>query len=185
VAYAVRRTALEGVLVLEPQVFADDRGFLFESFNNRDFEAGTGVSATFVQDNHSRSKQGVLRGLHYQVRHAQGKLVRVVQGRVFDVAVNVKRDHPQYGQWIGVYLDSIENKQLWMPPGFAHGFVVLSETADLLYKTTDYYSPADERCIRWDDPTLAINWPMQCRPLLSAKDALAPSFAESTGYFIK
>jgi len=179
VTYAVRLTALEGVLVLEPIVFTDDRGLLFESFNKRDFEASTGVSATFVQDNHSRSKQGVLRGLHYQVRHAQGKLVRVVQGRVFDVAVNVKRDHPQCGQWIGVYLDSIENKQLWMPPGFAHGFLVLSETADLLYKTTDYYSPYDERSIRWDDPTLAIKWPIDKTPQLSVKDAQGMPFCNA------
>ncbi len=174
--YNVYPTALAGVLILEPRVFVDDRGFFYESFSQRDFEAATGLATTFVQDNHSHSKKGVLRGLHYQVDHVQGKLVRVTQGRVFDVAVNLKRDHPQFGKWAGVYLDSAHKQELWIPPGFAHGFLVLSDTADFLYKTTEYYSSQHERCIRWDDQTLAIDWPIERPPLLTAKDANAASF---------
>jgi dTDP-4-dehydrorhamnose 3,5-epimerase len=175
----VTRTAIADVLILEPRVFGDARGFFFESFNLRDFEAATGLrGVTFVQDNHSRSARGVLRGLHYQVPpHAQGKLVRVVRGAVFDVAVDIRPDSPTYGRWVGVELSESNHRQLWIPPGLAHGFLTLSDEADFLYKTTDYYSPAHERCIRWDDPTLAIEWPLGGRaPVLSEKDARGQPF---------
>jgi dTDP-4-dehydrorhamnose 3,5-epimerase len=175
----VTPTAIADVLILEPRVFGDARGFFFESFNQRDFEAATGLrGVTFVQDNHSRSARGVLRGLHYQVPpHAQGKLVRVVRGAVFDVAVDIRPDSPTYGRWVGVELSESNHRQLWIPPGLAHGFLTLSDEADFLYKTTDYYSPAHERCIRWDDPTLAIEWPLGGRaPVLSEKDARGQPF---------
>ena len=172
----VTPTALAGVLILEPKVFGDERGFFLESFNQQAFQAAAGNDITFVQDNHSRSMQGVLRGLHYQRDpHAQGKLVRVTQGSVFDVAVDIREGSPTYGQWVGVELSGQNNRQLWIPPGLAHGFLVTSESADFLYKTTGYYRPEAEGCIRWDDPTLAISWPLNGRsPTISAKDAAAP-----------
>ncbi|NWB48410.1 dTDP-4-dehydrorhamnose 3,5-epimerase [Pseudomonas gingeri] len=163
-------TRLPGVLILEPKVFGDERGFFYESFNARAFQAATGLDVTFVQDNHSRSQQGVLRGLHYQLENTQGKLVRVIAGEVLDVAVDIRRSSPHFGQWEAVHLSAENNRQLWIPEGFAHGFVVLSESAEFLYKTTDYYTPSAERCIRWDDPTLAIDWEFDGVPQLSAKD---------------
>jgi dTDP-4-dehydrorhamnose 3,5-epimerase len=166
----VIQTDLPGVLILEPKVFGDERGFFYESFNARAFAEATGLSREFVQDNHSRSQRGVLRGLHYQVQQAQGKLVRVTAGEVYDVAVDIRRDSPTFGRWIGVTLSAENKRQLWVPEGFAHGFLVLSEFAEFLYKTTDYYAPAHERCIRWDDPSLAIDWPHATAPQLSAKD---------------
>lgn len=177
--YTVTPTAIPEVLILEPQVFGDARGFFFESFNQRDFADKTGVDMPFVQDNHSKSAQGVLRGLHYQIQHPQGKLVRVVQGQVFDVVVDLRQSSPTLGQWVGMYLDTQKHQQLWVPPGFAHGFVVLSETAEFLYKTTDYWYPSHERSLRWDDPTVGIDWPMQGQPLLAAKDAAAALWAEA------
>ncbi|MGQ0708615.1 MAG: dTDP-4-dehydrorhamnose 3,5-epimerase [Rhodoferax sp.] len=165
-------TRIPEVLLLTPKVFGDERGFFFESFNQRVFAQCTGVDAPFVQDNHSRSVRGVLRGLHYQVQKPQGKLVRVVEGEVFDVAVDLRVGSPTYGQWDGVLLSAQNKQQLWVPPGFAHGFLVLSESAEFLYKTTDYYAPEHERCIAWNDPTLAIDWPLNGSvPALSAKDA--------------
>ena len=164
-------TAIDGVLILEPRLFGDARGFFTESYNRRVFAQLTRVDSDFVQDNHSRSARGVLRGLHYQVRQPQGKLVRVVRGAVFDVAVDIRRRSPTFGRWVGVELTADNHRQLWVPPGFAHGFMVLSETAEFLYKTTDYYAPVYERCIVWDDPDLAIDWPnIGMAPLLSAKD---------------
>lgn len=164
-------TALPEVLILEPQVFGDERGFFYESFNARRFAEATGVNREFVQDNHSRSARGVLRGLHYQLQQAQGKLVRVSAGEVYDVAVDVRRSSPNFGKWVGVHLSAENKRQLWVPEGFAHGFLVLSEYAEFLYKTTDYYAPAHERCIRWDDASLAIDWPLhELTPQLSAKD---------------
>lgn len=167
-------TAIPDVLIIEPKVFGDARGFFLESFNQRAFSEVTGLNVQFVQDNHSRSARGVLRGLHYQLEHAQGKLVRVVQGAVFDVAVDIRKSSPTFGRWVGVELSAENFRQMWIPPGFAHGFLVTSDSADFLYKTTDYYAPAHERCIRWDDPTLAIDWPLIGTPLVSAKDAAAP-----------
>jgi dTDP-4-dehydrorhamnose 3,5-epimerase len=169
--YTVTATAIPDVMVLEPRVFQDARGFFFESFNQRDFEQATGIQATFVQDNHSLSAKGVLRGLHYQVPHPQGKLVRVVQGEVFDVAVDLRRSSRTFGQWVGVTLSAGNKKQLWVPPGFAHGFLVTSERAETLYKVTDYWCPEHERCLLWDDPALAIDWPIEGEPLLAARDA--------------
>jgi len=163
-------TAISEVLILEPRVFADDRGFFFESFNTRAFEQATGLKRYFVQDNHSKSAKNVLRGLHYQIQNPQGKLVRVVQGEVFDVAVDLRKSSKTFGQWVGHILSAENKKQLWVPEGFAHGFVVLSETAEFLYKTTDYYTPGDEHCIAWDDPEIGIQWPLTAAPLLSAKD---------------
>lgn len=163
-------TDIPDVLIIEPKVFGDSRGFFFESFNARDFAAEAGFDAHFVQDNHSRSQHGVLRGLHYQIDNPQGKLVRVVQGEVLDVAVDIRRSSPTFGKWVATRLSAEDHRQFWIPPGFAHGFVVLSESADFLYKTTDYYNPAAERCIRWDDPQLAIDWQLESAPLLSAKD---------------
>ena len=163
-------TSLPEVLILEPTVFGDARGFFYESFNARVFAELTGVDAPFVQDNHSRSQKGVLRGLHYQIENAQGKLVRVAAGEVLDVAVDLRKGSPSFGRWTSVRLSAENNRQLWVPPGFGHGFVVLSDVADFLYKTTDYYNPAAERCIRWDDPDLAIDWQLEAEPLLSAKD---------------
>lgn len=178
-AYQVVVTALPGVLILEPKVFGDARGFFFESFNAQDFAQATGCDATFVQDNHSRSAQGVLRGLHYQIQQPQGKLVRVTEGEVFDVAVDIRRASPHFGQWVGVHLSADNQRQIWVPPGFAHGFLVLSASADFLYKTTDYYAPAHERCIAWNDPSLGVDWPIQAAPLLAAKDAQAPALASA------
>lgn len=163
-------TEIPDVLIIEPKVFGDSRGFFFESFNARDFAEKAGFPANFVQDNHSRSQRGVLRGLHYQIENPQGKLVRVVQGEVLDVAVDIRRSSPTFGKWVAARLSAEDHRQFWIPPGFAHGFVVLSESADFLYKTTDYYNPAAERCIRWDDPQLAIDWQLTSAPLLSAKD---------------
>lgn len=175
--YTVKPTALSGVLILEPKVIADKRGFFLESFNQRDFLAATGLDVTFVQDNHSQSSKGVLRGMHYQVEHAQGKLVRVVRGAVFDVAVNLMRGHPEFGKWTGSYLDEENKRQLWIPPGFAHGFLVLSDKVDFLYKTTDFYSPRAERCLAWNDPTVAIEWPLEAEPTLAAKDTAGMALA--------
>ncbi|MDF3195457.1 dTDP-4-dehydrorhamnose 3,5-epimerase [Pseudomonas sp. 1928-m] len=172
-------TDLPGVITLEPQVFGDHRGFFYESFNARRFADATGLQREFVQDNHSRSAKGVLRGLHYQVQQAQGKLVRVTAGEVYDVAVDLRRSSPTFGRWIGVHLSAENKRQLWVPEGFAHGFVVLSEFAEFLYKTTDYYAPEHERCIRWDDPTLAIDWPLDGAPQLSAKDQAGLSFVDA------
>ena len=163
-------TAIPDVLILEPKVFGDERGFFFESFNARKFAELTGVKTEFVQDNHSRSARNVLRGLHYQIKQPQGKLVRVVAGEVFDVAVDVRKRSPTFGQWAGFTLSAENKRMAWIPPGFAHGFVVLSDYAEFLYKTTDYWSPEHERCIVWNDPALAIDWPMREAPQLSAKD---------------
>lgn len=172
-------TAIPGVIVLEPRVFGDDRGFFFESFNQKAFQAATGLDVEFVQDNHSKSARNVLRGLHYQVRQPQGKLVRIVQGEVFDVVVDIRKDSATYGKWVGVHLSAENKKQLWIPPGLAHGFVVLSETAEFLYKTTDYYAPVHERCICWNDPDIGIEWPIVSEPLLSAKDKAGVRLAQA------
>ncbi|MCG5514003.1 dTDP-4-dehydrorhamnose 3,5-epimerase [Ectothiorhodospira shaposhnikovii] len=166
-----KRLAIPEVVLLTPRVFGDERGFFYESFNARAFEAAVGVQAEFVQDNHSRSAKGVLRGLHYQLPpHAQGKLVRVVQGEVFDVAVDVRRSSPTFGQWVGAVLSAQNRRQLWIPPGFAHGFLTLSEVAEFLYKTTDFYAPECERCIAWNDADIGIAWPFEGDPVLSGKD---------------
>lgn len=176
----VTRTAIADVFLLEPKVFGDERGFFFESFNERVFREATGVTLPFVQDNHSKSGQGVLRGLHYQLKHAQGKLVRVVTGEVFDVAVDIRPQSPTYGKWVGEILSGTNKRQLWVPPGLAHGFLVLSDSAEFLYKTTDYYAPEFERCIAWNDPTLAISWPSMTEPpKLSAKDASGAPLAQA------
>ena len=179
----VTATAIPDVLLLEPKVFGDERGFFMESFNQKAFNEAVGREVTFVQDNHSRSAKGVLRGLHYQLPpHAQGKLVRVTQGSVFDVAVDVRAGSPTYGHWVGIELSEINHRQLWIPAGLAHGFLVTSASADFLYKTTTYYEPKSERALRWDDPTLAIAWPdLGATPVLSGKDASAPGFNELTG----
>jgi dTDP-4-dehydrorhamnose 3,5-epimerase len=173
-------TAIPDVLIIEPKVFGDDRGFFFESFNQKVWEEKIGVKVSFVQDNHSRSAKNVLRGLHYQTRQAQGKLVRVTQGAVFDVAVDIRKNSPTFGKWVGVHLSAENKRQLWVPAGLAHGFLVLSEVAEFLYKTTDYYAPEFERCIRWDDPTLAIEWPLTEPPALSTKDAAGLDFQTAT-----
>lgn len=173
-------TAIPDVLLLEPKVFGDSRGFFFESFNQRAFEAAVGGSVRFVQDNHSRSGRGVLRGLHYQVEQPQGKLVRVVAGAVFDVAVDIRPGSPTYGHWVGVELSADNKHQLWIPPGLAHGFLVLSDTAEFLYKTTDFYAPAHERCILWNDPELDIRWPLAGPPILSDRDAAGTRFTTAT-----
>lgn len=176
----VIETALPEVLILEPQVFGDERGFFFESFNARRFAEATGLQRDFVQDNHSRSAHGVLRGLHYQLQQAQGKLVRVSAGEVYDVAVDVRRSSANFGKWVGVHLSAENKRQLWVPEGFAHGFLVLSDYAEFLYKTTDYYAPAHERCIRWDDAQLAIDWPLDgLTPQLSLKDQQGLSLSEA------
>ena len=171
--YTVTPTAIPDVLVLEPRVFGDARGFFFESFNARDFAQATGVNVEFVQDNHSKSARGVLRGLHYQIAHAQGKLVRVVQGEVFDVVVDLRQSSPTFGKWVGERLSAENKKQMWIPPGLAHGFLVTSESAEFLYKTTDYWYPEHERSLRWNDPAIGIDWPLGGQPLLAAKDAEA------------
>ncbi len=176
----VTQCAIADVLLIEPKVFGDERGFFFESFNQRVFREATGLTVDFVQDNHSRSARNVLRGLHYQIRQPQGKLVRVVAGEVFDVAVDIRRNSPTFGRWVGEMLSADNKKQLWLPPGMAHGFVVLSEHAEFLYKTTDYWMPEYERCIAWNDPTLAIRWPaLNGTPVLSGKDANGQLFVEA------
>ena len=173
-------TIIPDVMLLEPKVFGDARGFFLESFNEEAFRQATGSSLAFKQDNHSRSSKGVLRGLHYQVKHLQGKLVRVVRGAVFDVVVDIRIASATFGTWVGVEISEDNHRQLWVPPGLAHGFLVLSETADFLYKTTDYYAPGYERSIAWNDPAIGIKWPLDGNlPILSAKDAAAPSLAES------
>jgi dTDP-4-dehydrorhamnose 3,5-epimerase len=172
-------TNIPDVLIVEPKVFGDTRGFFYESYNQRQWESATGLTCTFVQDNHSRSARGVLRGLHYQIAQPQGKLVRCVVGEVFDVAVDLRSGSSTLGQWVGVHLSADNKRQMWIPEGFAHGFLVLSESAEFLYKTTDYYAPQHERAVAWNDPQLAINWPLADHPLLSAKDAAAPHFAEA------
>jgi dTDP-4-dehydrorhamnose 3,5-epimerase len=170
----VMQTAIPDVLVLEPQVFEDDRGFFVESFNAREFAAATGIDTPFVQDNHSLSQRGVLRGLHYQISHPQGKLIRVIEGSVFDVAVDLRRSSPTFGLWVGEVLSADNRRQIWIPPGFAHGFVVLGERAQCLYKTTDYRYPGFERTLQWNDPAIGIDWPIAFAPQLAAKDANAP-----------
>ena len=175
----VTPTAIPDVLIIEPKVFGDARGFFYESFNQKAFNEATGTDYQFVQDNHSRSTKGVLRGLHYQIQQPQGKLVRVVRGAVFDVAVDIRKSSPTFGKWVGVELSEENHKQLWVPPGFAHGFLVTSESAEFLYKTTDYYAPEYERCIVWDDAALAIDWRYQGAPNLSAKDAQGLSLAQA------
>lgn len=168
----VIQTAMPEVLILEPKVFGDDRGFFFESFNQQTFEKLTGVKAHFVQDNHSKSAANVLRGLHYQIQQPQGKLVRVTAGEVFDVAVDLRRQSSTFGQWVGAILSAENKRQMWVPPGFAHGFLVLKDDTEFLYKTTDYYAPQYERCVRWDTPEICIDWPLLAAPILSAKDTL-------------
>jgi len=175
----VSPTKIPDVLLIEPKVFGDNRGFFFESFNKKVFEESTGVTADFVQDNHSKSSRGVLRGLHYQVRQPQGKLVRVTCGEVFDVAVDLRKSSETFGQWEGVLLSAENKKQLWIPEGFAHGFVVLSDSAEFLYKTTDYYAPESERCIRWDDPELLIDWLYADAPIVSEKDTKGTDFKDA------
>jgi dTDP-4-dehydrorhamnose 3,5-epimerase len=165
------QTAIPEVLIIEPKVFGDARGFFFESFNQQAFNKATGLNVDFVQDNHSRSSKGVLRGLHYQIRQPQGKLVRVVRGAVFDVAVDVRKSSPTFGKWVGIELNEDNHRQFWVPPGFAHGFLVLSDSADFLYKTTEYYAPVHERCIVWNDVDVAIEWPADIPPKLSEKDS--------------
>lgn len=177
--YAVTPTSLHDVLILEPKVIGDARGFFFESFNARDFAQCTQLDVQFVQDNHSKSAKGVLRGLHYQIQHPQGKLVRVTQGEVFDVAVDLRRSSPTFGKWEGVLLSAENKRQLWVPPGFAHGFLVTSDSAEFLYKSTDYYHPEFERSLLWNDPTIGISWPMSGEPLLAAKDSAAAVWANA------
>ena len=173
-------TAIPGIIVIEPEIFGDTRGFFFESYQAREFTEG-GISATFVQDNHSGSRQGTLRGLHYQIQQSQGKLLRVIAGQIFDVAVDLRRDSASFGKWVSAILSAENKLQFWVPPGFAHGFYVLSEWAELIYKTTDYYAPQWERTIRWDDPQLAIDWPLVDgqAPILSAKDKQGQLFSEA------
>jgi dTDP-4-dehydrorhamnose 3,5-epimerase len=175
----VTRTEIPDVLIIEPKVFGDARGFFLESFNRRQFQEATQVDLDFVQDNHSRSARGVLRGLHYQVHQTQGKLVRVVRGAVFDVAVDLRRSSPTFGKWVGTELSEENHRQFWVPPGFAHGFIVLSETADFLYKATNYYAPQHERCIAWNDPVVGIRWPEGIEPQLSEKDSRGTALGEA------
>jgi dTDP-4-dehydrorhamnose 3,5-epimerase len=177
--YTVTPTAIPDVLVLEPKVFGDARGFFFESFNARDFREVTNLNVDFVQDNHSKSAKGVLRGLHYQIQHPQGKLVRVAQGAVFDVAVDLRKSSPTFGRWVGEVLSAENHKQLWVPPGFAHGFVVLSESAEFLYKTTEYWYPEHERSLLWNDPSVGIKWPIDFEPYLASKDAAGSLFGQA------
>jgi dTDP-4-dehydrorhamnose 3,5-epimerase len=177
--YTVTPTAIPDVLVLTPKVFGDARGFFFESFNARDFREVTGLQVDFVQDNHSKSAKGVLRGLHYQIQHAQGKLVRVTQGTVFDVAVDLRKTSPTFGRWVGEMLSTDDHKQLWVPPGFAHGFVVLSDSAEVHYKTTDYWYPEHERSLLWNDLTVGVEWPIHFEPQLAAKDATGRVFEQA------
>jgi dTDP-4-dehydrorhamnose 3,5-epimerase len=176
----VTQTSLTGVLLIEPKVFGDERGFFFESFNARAFREATGVTRDFVQDNHSHSRHGVLRGLHYQIAQAQGKLVRAVTGEVFDAVVDLRRSSPTFGRWEGFVLSAQNKRMLWVPPGFGHGYLVLSESADFLYKTTDYYAPQHERCVIWNDPTIGVQWPLPDDELiLSAKDRIGTPFADA------
>lgn len=177
--YTVTHTTLPDVLILEPKVFGDERGFFFESFNQRDFSGVTGLDVQFVQDNHSRSVKGVLRGLHYQIQHPQGKLVRVTQGEVFDVAVDLRRSSTNFGKWAGVVLSASNYRQLWVPPGFAHGFVVSSDSAEFLYKTTDYWYPEFERSLLWNDPTVGVQWPIEGLPQLAAKDVAGKTLGDA------
>jgi len=172
-------TEIPDVLIIEPNVFGDHRGFFFESYNEKKFMETTGLQVTFVQDNHSRSNKYVLRGLHYQIRQPQGKLVRVISGEVFDVAVDIRRSSPTFGNSVGEYLTAENKKQMWVPPGFAHGFLVLSDVAEFLYKTTDYYAPEHERCIRWNDPVLNVQWPIAGHPLVSEKDEKGGLFEDA------
>jgi dTDP-4-dehydrorhamnose 3,5-epimerase len=181
-AIQVTATALPEVKIIEPKVFGDARGFFYESFNGREFAEHVEPGVEFVQDNHSRSAKGVLRGLHYQIVHAQGKLVRVVEGEVFDVAVDIRKSSLNFGKWVGVILSEENHRQLWVPPGFAHGFVVLSESAQFLYKTTDYWFPEHERSIVWNDPEIGIEWPIGFEPLLAAKDAAGKRLAEAEAF---
>lgn len=181
-AIQVTATALPEVKLIEPKVFGDARGFFYESFNAHEFAAHVENGVEFVQDNHSRSSKGVLRGLHYQIEHAQGKLVRVVEGEVFDVVVDVRKSSPRFGKWVGVRLSVDNHRQLWVPPGFAHGFLVLSESAQFLYKTTDYWFPEHERCIVWNDAQIGIDWPIEREPLLAAKDAAGARLSEAEVY---
>ena len=175
----VTPTSIPSVLIIEPKVFGDTRGFFSESFNQRAFNQATGLDVNFAQDNHSRSSKGVLRGLHYQIQQPQGKLVRVVRGSVFDVTVDLRKSSPTFGQWVGVELTEDNNRQLWIPPGFAHGFYVLSDSADFLYKTTDYYAPEFECSLIWNDPTIGIEWPLNTQPIISAKDAQGKKLADA------
>jgi len=176
-------TVIPEVKIFEPNVFGDERGFFFESFNQKAFAKATGLSPTFVQDNHSKSARGVLRGLHYQIPpKAQGKLTRVIQGKIFDVAVDIRKSSPTFGRWVGEILTDENKKQIWIPGGFAHGFLTLSKTAEVLYKTTDYYAPKLERCIRWDDPDIGIEWPIDAKPQISDKDARAPGLKDAEVY---
>ncbi len=175
-------TAIPDVLIIEPKVFGDARGFFFESYNERAFAQATGLALKFVQDNHSRSAKGVLRGLHYQVRQPQGKLVRVVRGSVYDVAVDLRKSSPTFGRWVGAELSEHNHRQMWVPAGFAHGFLVTSESADFLYKTTDYYAPGHERCIAWNDPAIGIQWPLEGAPVLSGKDQQGKLLAQAEVY---
>lgn len=172
-------TSIPDVLVLEPKVFGDTRGFFYESYNRLAFSEATGLDPGFVQDNHSRSARGVLRGLHYQIRQPQGKLVRVVSGEVFDVAVDLRRDSPTFGRWVGECLSAENKRMMWVPEGFAHGFMVTSDHAEFLYKTTNYYAPEHERCIRWDDPAVGIEWPLAGQPQLSVKDMQGVAFGDA------
>lgn len=178
----VRATEIPDVLVVEPTVFGDDRGYFFESFNEKHWQEKTGLKTHFVQDNHSRSKRGVLRGIHYQIQQAQGKLVRVVSGEVYDVAVDLRRSSPTFGQWVGDFLSAENKKQLWIPQGFGHGFVVVSEYAEFLYRTTDYWAPEYERCIAWNDKELNIVWPIDFAPNLSGKDQQGVAFSQAEVY---
>ncbi len=177
----VIETAIPDVLLLEPRVFEDERGYFFESYNRKTLK-DLGINYEFVQDNHSRSRRGVLRGLHYQIRQPQGKLVRVIEGEVFDVAVDIRRSSPTFGQWAGFNLSAANKRIAWIPPGFAHGFLVLSETAEFLYKTTDYWASQHERCIRWDDPEIRIEWPLTMAPVMSDKDTAGASLQEALVY---
>lgn len=172
-------TSIPSVLIIEPRVFGDTRGFFFESFNQRDFNQATGLDVNFVQDNHSRSSKGVLRGLHYQIQQPQGKLVRVVRGSIFDVTVDLRKSSPTFGQWVGMELNEDNHCHLWIPPGFAHGFYVLSDSADFLYKTTDYYAPEFECSLIWNDPTIGIEWPLNTQPIISAKDVQGKKLADA------
>jgi dTDP-4-dehydrorhamnose 3,5-epimerase len=178
----VVKTEIPEVVILEPKVFGDERGFFLESFNQQRFNEVIDQQLSFVQDNHSCSAKGVLRGLHYQIQNPQGKLVRVVSGKIFDVAVDIRRGSPTFGKWIGDVISASDKKQIWVPAGFAHGFLVMSETAEVLYKTTDYYYQEHERSIAWNDPTLKIEWPIEAPPILSAKDAKASSFLDAEVY---
>lgn len=179
----VIKTDIPEILIFEPRVFGDDRGFFLESFNAQKFAQATGLSnIVFVQDNHSRSAKNVLRGLHYQIEQPQGKLVRVASGEVFDVAVDIRKNSPTFGQWVGANLSGENKRQMWIPAGFAHGFLVLSDYADFLYKTTDFYAPQHECCIKWDDPTIAIDWPLTDQPILSAKDLAGKSLHDASKF---